>query len=233
MPKGKVRRKRKAEIVKVAKTIRPSKNDSDELATKILDQAADLTWLELYPERKTFLDVINTECKDEFRILVSSLCNKYSDLLKSFRGKHAYVDLQIQWHEYIRAIAAFVEAQALQDAQIVASELDHSVGSSPAANAWLSIITMVNCHVIPTKADQFAMLHHFADCVYKNQHVKASEKPSASDTNEITEISGDENSIVALIRMCGSQLQRIYKNKQHEAQQLQLTCGSVPSDLRK
>ena len=54
-----------------------------------------------------------TECKDEFRRLVSSLSNKYSDLLKSFQGKHAYVYLQIQWHEYIRAVAVFVEAQAL------------------------------------------------------------------------------------------------------------------------
>ena len=56
------------------------------------------------------------------------------------QGKHAYVDLQIQWHEYIRAIAAFVEAQALQDAQMVDTKLDHSV---PTANAWLSIVTTV------------------------------------------------------------------------------------------
>ena len=147
--------------------------------------------------------------------------------------KHAYVDLQIQLHEYIRAVAAFVEAQALQDAQIEAYKLEHSVGSSPAANAWLSIVTTVNCHVISTKANQFTEVHHFADCIYKNQHIKASENPSTSDTKEIcTEKCGDENSLVALIRMCGSQLQRIYKNKQHEAQELQLTCGSVPSDLR-
>ena len=98
-----------------------------------------------------------TECKDEFRRLVSSLSNKYSDLLKSFQGKHAYVDLQIQWHEYIRAIAAFVEAQALQDAQMVDTELDHSVGSTPTANAWLSIVTTVSCQVVSTKADQFAV----------------------------------------------------------------------------
>ena len=38
--------------------------------------------------------------------------------------------------------------------------------------------------------------------------------------------------IVVLIRMCGSQLQRIYRNKQQESQQLQRTCNSVPSDLR-
>ena len=142
------------------------------------------------------------------------------------------MDLQIQWHEYIRAAAAFVEAQALQDAQMVDPEFDHSAGSSPTANAWLSIITTVNCHVISTKADQFAMLHHFADCIFKSQHAKASEKLSVRDTERIEETSGDENSIVALIRMCGSQLQRIYKNKQQEAQQLQLTCNSVPSDLR-
>ena len=52
MPKDKARRKRKAEIAQVAKTIILSKNDSDELATKILDQAAGLMWLEPYPERK-------------------------------------------------------------------------------------------------------------------------------------------------------------------------------------
>ena len=161
-----------------------------------------------------------------------SLCNKYSDLLKSFQGqKHAYVDLQIQWHEYIRAVAAFVEEHALQDAQVVESEDNNVAGSSPAANAWLSIIITVNCHVISTKADQFAMLHQFADGIYNNQHAKASEMPSVS-TEQIAENHGEENSIVALIRMCGSQLQRIYKNKQHEAQQLQLTCGSVPSELR-
>ena len=80
---------------------------------------ADLPWLELYPDRKKFLSVIKEECKSEFNSLVSSLCNKYSDLLKSFQGKHAYVDLQIQWHDYITAVAAFVEEQALHDAQMV------------------------------------------------------------------------------------------------------------------
>ena len=109
MPKSKAR---KAAVVKIAKTITPSKVDSDELATKILDQVADLPWLELYPDRKTFLSVIK-ECKSEFNSLVSSLCNKYSDLLKSFQGKHAYVDLQIQWHDYIRTVAAFVEENKL------------------------------------------------------------------------------------------------------------------------
>ena len=74
MPKNKVR-KRKVEIVEVAKTIRPSKNDGGELATKILDQSAHLPWLELYPERKNFLGVIKNDCKEEFRSLVSSLCN--------------------------------------------------------------------------------------------------------------------------------------------------------------
>ena len=67
--------------------------------------------------------------------LVSSLCNKYSDLLKSFQGKHAYVDLQIQWHDYIRAVAAFVEEQALNEAQMVETEFDQSAGSSPSVNA--------------------------------------------------------------------------------------------------
>ena len=96
-------------------------------------------------------------------------------------------------------------------------EFDHSAGSSPAANAWLSIIATVNCHVTSTKADQFAMLHHFADCIYKNQHAKASENPSVNETKEIAEesTSGNENSIVALIRMYGCQLQRIYKNRKH------------------
>ena len=83
-----------------------------------------------------------------------------------------------------------------------------------------------------TKADQFAILDHFAVCIFNNQHAKASETPSVNDTEEITENSGDENSIVALIRMCGSQLQRIYKNKKKEEKLLQQSCGSVPSDLR-
>ena len=52
MPKSKSKGKRKAVILQVAKTIRPSKDDSEELAKNLLDLAADLPWLELYPEGK-------------------------------------------------------------------------------------------------------------------------------------------------------------------------------------
>ena len=66
----------------------------------------------LYPEREKFLSVIKTECKNEFRSLVSFLCNKYSDLLKSFQGIHAYKYSGMNTSEQLQHLLR----QTLQDA---------------------------------------------------------------------------------------------------------------------
>ena len=61
--------------------------------------------LELYPERRRFLEVIQTECLSEFNNLIAKLCQKYSELYVSCHGKDSYVKLQIKWHNYIRSVA--------------------------------------------------------------------------------------------------------------------------------
>ena len=88
---------------------------------------------------------------------------------------------------------------------MVDTELDHSV---PTANAWLSIVTTV----VKWSRQRLInlLLHSFADCIY-NQHAKASGM-NDTDHEEIPEKYGDENSIVALIRMCCNQLRRSYEN---------------------
>ena len=217
---SKLKRLNKSSVSRVAKAIIPSENSCENLATTILQQTAELPWFELYPERKQFLSIIDTECNDEFTTLVSSLCDKYSEMLKSFRGKLAFLDLQIQWHQFIRSVAAFVETQATEDAQL---DTEYEAASnSPVANAWLSIVTAASSHEIPNKATQFTVLHQFGSCIYLHQHAKALETTNAASvedttTHDITDNVGDENSIVALIRMCGSQLQGTYKKKLNEA----------------
>ena len=136
-------------------------------------------------------------------------------MLKSFRGKLAFLDLQIQWHQFIRSVAAFVETQATEDAQLD-TEYEEAASNSPVANAWLSIVTAASSHEIPNKATQFAILHQFGSCIYLHQHAKTLETTNAASvedttTHDTTDNVGDENSIVTLIRMCGSQLQGTYK----------------------
>ena len=220
---SKLKRLNKSSVSRVAKAIIPSENSCENLATTILQQTAELPWFELYPERKQFLSIVETECYDEFTTLVSLLCDKYSEMLKSFRGKLAFLDLQIQWHQFIRSVAAFVETQATEDTQLDA-EYEEAASNSPVTNAWLIIVTAASSHDIPNKATQFAVLHQFGSCIYLHQHAKALETTNASTledttTHDTTDNVGGENSIVALIRMCGSQLQGTYKKKLNEAHQ--------------
>ena len=215
---SKPKRPNKASVSRVAKAILPSENSSDNLAATVLQQAAELPWHELYPERKLFLNVVKSECQEEFRTLVSSLCDKYSEMLKLFRGKYAFLDLQIQWHQFIRSVATCVEIQATEDAQFDPAESEEPAINSPVANAWLSIVTAVISHDIPNKATQFAILHQFANCIYLHQHAKALETTMVETETEpgATEDVGDENNMVTLIRMCGSQLHGTYKKKLNE-----------------
>lgn len=145
---SKLKRLNKSSVSRVAEAIIPSENSCENLATTILQQTAELPWFELYPERKQFLSIVETECNDEFTTLVSSLCDKYSEMLKSFRGKLAFLDLQIQWHQFIRSVAAFVETQATEDAQLD-TDYEEAASNSPVANAWLSIVTAASSHEIP------------------------------------------------------------------------------------
>ena len=139
-------------------------------------------------------------------------------MLKSFRGKQAFLNLQIQWHQFIRSVAAYVQIQATEDAQFD-PEYEEPGSNLPVANAWLSIVTAVSSHEIPNKATQFAILHQFANCIYLHQHTKALETTKVeSETEDTTENIGDENSMVTLIRMCGSRLQRTYKKKLNETE---------------
>ena len=48
---SKPKRLNKASVSRVAKAISPSENSSDNLATTVLQQAAELPWHELYPEK--------------------------------------------------------------------------------------------------------------------------------------------------------------------------------------
>ena len=216
----KLKRLNKSSVFRMAKAIIPSENSCENLATTILRRTAELPWFELYPERKQFLSIVETECNDEFITLVS-LCDKYSGRLKSFRGKLAFLDLQIQWHQFIRSVAAFVETQATKDAQLDTG-YEEAASSSPVANAWLSIVTAASSHEIPNKATQFTVLHQFGSCIYLHQRAKALETTDAASvedttTHDTTDNVRDENSIVALIRMCGSQLQGTYKKNLNEA----------------
>ena len=96
-------------------------------------------------------------------------------MLKLFQVKYAFLDLQIQWHQFIRSVAAYVEIQATEDAQFDPAESEEPAINSPVANAWLSIVTAVISHDIPNKATQFAILHQIVNCIYLHQHAKTLE----------------------------------------------------------
>ena len=91
---------------------------------------------------------------------VRILCNKYCALHKALKGKDAYINLQIQWFDYVRSLAVYTEEQLLEDAQIVDAFVDGE-------NEWLSIATSVSIRNDEfDKANQFAMLHAVARLVY-------------------------------------------------------------------
>lgn len=99
--KKRLKKLTKAEISKLSEAIiQPSadhrSNSSQELANTILEEVKALPQLLLFAERKHFLDIVDSECKEAFVSLLDGLCVQYSTLYRSFRGKDGYIDLQIQ-----------------------------------------------------------------------------------------------------------------------------------------
>ena len=62
---------------------------------KILHEVDELPQLELYPSRKRFLEIIQTECISEFQNLINNLCQKCSEMLLACHGKDSYMKLQV------------------------------------------------------------------------------------------------------------------------------------------
>lgn len=67
---------------------------TDDLPDSILTTVAILSELELYLERKKFLEAIQEQCAAEFGNLVNGLCQKYSTLYASCQGKDGYLKFQ-------------------------------------------------------------------------------------------------------------------------------------------
>ena len=90
----------------VARAIRADAKDGG-LSAKVLCDVTELPQLELYPQRKVFLETVQTECISEFENLISYLCQTYSDMFQSRHSqKDGYIQLQIRWHDFIRSVAA-------------------------------------------------------------------------------------------------------------------------------
>ena len=154
----------------------------------------------------------------ELENLVSNLCQKYSTLYGSCHGKDGYLKFQlIEWHDLLRSVAAFVDMQSISDAQV--EDYETSTCTSPVANSWLSIV-MTAYATLPslTTETQFAMVHAIARRVYHHMHGKtlAAANPSATDQSEPLLQCTETNGTEPLIRMCGSQLTRIYTTKNCE-----------------
>ena len=89
--------------------------DYVQLGETIIASISALPQLELYPDRKVFLEVIKGECKETLINLIQSLSNKYCTLYKNLKGKDAYINLQIQWFDYIRSMAVYAQEQCIED----------------------------------------------------------------------------------------------------------------------
>ena len=78
-------------------------------AAEVIREVSWLPQLDLYQERKTFWDSVAREHKDKIQDFIDCLSKKYSELYSDCKGKHAYTDLQVRWHEYLRSVASSVE----------------------------------------------------------------------------------------------------------------------------
>ena len=214
-----VKKLTKAVIKCVSKAIR-AEAEGGGLSAKILCEVDKLPQLELYPNRRRFLEIVQTECMSEFENLINNLCQKYSDMLLTCHGKDSYMKLQVQWHDYIRSLAAFVYAQSDTDAQVIPnSDGEYDASTSPVANVWLSLVLSANSHVNVEKDTQFSMLHAFARSVYLHEHGKALAIANpATDPCETQTSPESDNNMSSLIRMCGSQLRRILAVKEKESE---------------
>ena len=216
----------RSSVKAVATTLATSTVSSatEDLTEFVLDKVAKLPELDLYSERKKFLEIVQDQCRGELGNLVSSLCQKYSTLYESCHGKDGYLKFQIGWHDFLRSVAAFVDIQSTSDAQVD----DCEDSTSPVANAWLSLVTTVQSGLPLTTETQFAMLHAFARQVYHHMHGKAilAGSPSATDQPSPLTHSTEANGIEPLIRMCGSQLTRIHTVKTKELERLNQTAST-------
>lgn len=218
----------KSSVGKVAAAIRST--DLDGLAESVLKEVALLPELELFPERKKFFQTVEDSCKVKYSKLVSSLCQKYSDLYTSCQGKNGYLKFQIKWHDFLRSVAAYVHNQCTSDAQVDDCNED---GTSPVANAWLSLIATVS--IDSSKETQFSLLHAISRQVYHHMHdnaVTVIKTSTPVDTPLIPVNASDENSLDSLIRMCGSQFARIHNVKKKELARLKLS-SKASSDMTK
>ena len=112
----------------------------------------------------------------------------------------------------------------LEDAQIVDAFVD-------GGSEWLSIATSVSIRNEEfDKANQFAMLHAVARLVYLNQqkhvlecsamHTQSTSEELTSPVGTTSSTSFEGNSLEPLLRMCGSQLQRMKAQNKKKLQKL-------------
>ncbi len=186
-------------ITKLSKDI--LNTDYQDLSKHVLEQVSACPQLDLFPERRILLDVIKSEKWESFVRLVEGLSCYYSQLYSACKGKDAYLDFQIRWHESIRSLAAYAEVQCLEYAQI-------EVCSVPGSEEWLSMVTAAGNI---SKDNQFAMIHEIARFVYLRQHAETLESSTSMASEErsvsIPPVDVQTNPLGPLIRMCGSQLQ--------------------------
>ena len=100
-------------------------SDTNDLKESVLEKVANLPELDLYLERKKFLEIVQEECRGELSNLVSNLCQKYSTLYGSCHGKGGYLRFQIRWHDFLRSIAAFADMRSISDAQVRTVKIVH------------------------------------------------------------------------------------------------------------
>ena len=99
----------------VATTLATSTVSSEtDLTESVLKEVTKLPQLDLYSERKKFLEIVQEQCGAELGNLVSSLCQKYSTLYGLCHGKDGYLKFQIGWHDFLRSVAAFVDMQCFR-----------------------------------------------------------------------------------------------------------------------
>ena len=87
------------------------------------------------------------------KILLVLLTVFVPNILRCMEHSVAKTDLQIHWHEYVRSVAATVEVQYQEDAQVNVDFED--TGSF---QPWLSIVTTVSFHIDVSKETQFLLL---------------------------------------------------------------------------
>ena len=97
-----------------------------------------------------------------FQHLIDCLCLKYCELYIDCKGKHAYFDFQVRWHDFLRRVASAVDNQNTENAQIKDEE-HKAIVSFPVGCAWLYLLSVVSIQV--SRETQFTMLREIAKVV--------------------------------------------------------------------